>query len=386
MSGSPPPAPPPGGGRPAKVSTLDTVDTQLELITIIPPTPPGDDPRPIECLRPTLADKLKTGGNAVMDAMTRNRLLTTMVGVRTKGPDSQRDPKVGGVAFSRYLQPLTLKAFNDMAALQQMATMRRMWEYLVTSEVPNTAGRAMYEPDGAETAGNGSLPSSLMPLDRNTANVTLARRSEFGWARHGIGFRLDGKKSASEDAMRRWLAEGCRPLAHNAPALLAVRGMDITGLPPDDNNRVFFWYGNRDVFNETATCVARSLLGATAFPLRSTNSAALGVNWHYLLALSVGGKDGVDSEGWQHRQGKLNHWRPGEKAFLGLGPERIVAWTKLLREPGPAGGGWRFMFPERRWNYVNIPSVEAQAYMTAELEAWNQNQWYEVPGAYDFAA
>jgi hypothetical protein len=321
-----------------------------------------------------------------MAAPMRAKLLTAMVAARTKAPGVQYDPKVGGVAFSRYMQDHTLRSFNALNAAQQTAVLRRVWEYLVTSEPVGPQAETMTEYGGDSTGGTDPLPTSLRPLDRRSRDVALVRRVPNAWRDFTIGFRVDGKKTAAADDLTGRLTQhGCTVLAHNAPVLMGVRGMDIAGMPPDNDHRVFFWYGNRDVFNETATCVSRSLLGATAFPLRSTDSAKLSIQWHYLLALDCRGHPGVDSEAWQQARGHNNHWRPGEKAFLGVPANRIVGWAKLLRAPR-AGGGWKFLLPANTWTWLNRVAPRREAYLVEELGAWEPNVWYSVPGTYDFAA
>jgi hypothetical protein len=164
-----------------------------------------------------------------------------------------------------------------------------------------------------------------------------------------------------------------------------VRGWNIDDLYVAQQDRVFIWCGNRDVMNETGVCVSRSLFGATAFPERTTDSGAEAVTYHYLLAVDCNNLRGVDTEAWQLSLGVASNWRPGEKVFLGIGPERILGWTKLLRRPGQPGGGWIFMFPETNWTWVNQPNQLTTAYLNGELQAWQANTWYTVPGDYDFA-
>jgi hypothetical protein len=344
--------------------------------------------KPILCGKPGYVQHLRTTLNKAeqpISVFMVERLLTVLAAKTSKAPPPALEPDFGAEKLADALA-MTIATFNSLTEAKQREFISNIWKRLVLYKIPSIEGQAMTEPAGNVTPRRDPLPSSLAPVNPAQQQVTLRRRVATAWRNYGVGFRVDGKKNAVGDEFDdRVRANGCQPLTHNRASLRAVRGWNIDDLYVAQQDRVFIWCGNRDVMNETGICVSRSLFGATAFPERTTDSGAEGVTYHYLLAVDCNNLRGVDTEAWQLSLGVASNWRPGEKVFLGIGPERILGWTKLLRQPGQPGGGWIFMFPETNWNWVNQPNQITTAYLNEELQAWQANTWYTVPGDYDFA-
>lgn len=356
---------------------------------------------------PALLQTLPAGGTAPMDAITRDLLLSALIAVKDKAPNDSKHPPltpplmqmVGGVA-SVFVPSTTggsganvavpifkVSDFNAKTNAQQRAFIDEIWKRLVDYRIPTTKAEAMVEHDGPAEEAWTPLPSSLAPSEPDAANVTLIRRDNRKiWQQYRIGFRVEGSRSATADDMTRIRQRGPSPLLHNRALMRSLRGWCADDTYVEQRDRIFLWWGNEDVLNESATCVSRSLFGATALPKRDFDTAANGLQFHYLLAIDCSGHIGADSEAWQQARGAASVWRPGEKAFLTLDQHHVIGWTRLLKEAPPGGkGGWRFRLPDNSWNWIKMPSKEVQDYLTLELRAWRANRWYNVSGAYDFA-
>ncbi len=346
---------------------------------------------PMLSLNPIMAgvlqQKTPVGGSGPIDAITQQVLLTALMSVKSKQPAVSREPKLGPVTLDSLLTT-KIAVFNAKTAAEQIDFISEIWKRLVDSVIPTVQAQAMVDRAGGVADMIEPLPSSLAPANPNVSPVTLTRRSaDNAWTKFSFGFRVEGGKKADGDDMPRIIRDGVQPLFINRGLLRAVRQMAVDGTHVEQLDRAFIWWENRDILNESATCVARSLFGATAFPERETDSAGGpgAVQYHYLLALQCRNLNGCDTEQWQLDKNNDSNWRPGEKAFLGIPYTRVLAWTKLLRRPNATGSGWSFRFPETRWNWCNVPDDQGEAYLKAELSAWSANIWYDVPGKYDFA-
>ena len=346
--------------------------------------------KPILAANPTYAYLLEStnprGQGNVILTITKEKLLTILAVAKDKAPKADNEPNVGTRTLAD-LCATTIAQFNALSTAQQNTFINAMWNRVVLSKVPDTLGEAMSEGQGQVTEGKEPLPTSLMPVGAATNPVKLSRRVSRAWADYTVGFRVDGKReSGGKDEFEdRVKPRGCQPLAHNRAAMRSVRGYVVDDTVVEDKARVFLWAGNRDVFNETGTCVSRSLFGATAFPERTTDSEKDGIIYHHMLALDCRGLTGVDTEAWQLSLGVTSNWRPGEKVFTGVPPERILAWTQLLRKPGSAKSGWSFCFPTTDWTWLKKPDSLREAYINGELKAWKAGEWYDTHGEYDFA-
>ena len=375
-TGGAPPAPGAFKFVKPKANPLDGV--MLNLVDVNAPKDSGS----IQSAVQIFADALRTAGGPI-HPLTKQRLITTLVALHRKKLVNES----GGDPDACYkLRELPIRTFNTYDNAQQTEFCRKIWRRICEGVVPDTVAQNMIEGGGDTSGTQNPLPSSLQPAARQNPDVTLRQRIPDAWRDFTIGFRVEGGKTATRDDKDRFTVDGCSPLAHNSAALLRVRGMNITETPVALQDRVFFWNSDRDVFNETGTCISRSLVGATAFPERTTDTADTSYEFHYLIAVDCRDLTGVDSEAWQQGRGRLNNWRPGEKAFLGVPADRILAWTKLLRRPGPATGGWIFKLPEAKWNWLHAPPGPSKTYLEEELGVWSIHEWYSVGGNYDFAS
>ncbi|PZW39355.1 hypothetical protein C8P66_12925 [Humitalea rosea] len=378
---------------------IDPLDRPIKDLFQAPAGVLQQDIRARLCTNPMLIGLLRQGmsqgvGQEPILSSTRDKLITTLYFAHM--PPGQFEPKLPGPTFAELLQT-TIRAFNVLRTPGQIALIDALQKRIVDCLLATTPAETMTERDGDVTAASQPLPSSLRPLNPDAENVVPRQRTATAWATHGIGYRVEGSKTAGNDDLPRILREGCQPLSHSPALLLKLRGWVVLGTHIAQRDRVFLWYLNRDVLNETGTCIARSLMGATALPTRDTESAAEGIAWHYLVATDCRGLKGVDTEKWQMDFGRPaegstsiafhppNVWRPGEKAFLGISAPRVLGWVKLMRRAGGDDGGWRFMLPETTWNWLNKPDDTRAAFLEAELAAWKAGQWYRVDAAYDFA-
>ena len=86
---------------------------------------------------------------------------------------------------------------------------------------------------------------------------------------------------------------------------------------------------NRDFASETGVCVSRTIQGASKFPMTGSDSD------HWLYIVDLNGLTGVDTERYQRELQKQGDeralWRPGEKAFREITPDRVVAAVRFKR-------------------------------------------------------
>lgn len=282
-----------------------------------------------------------------------------------------------------------INTFNAMTGAEQFAFLDALWAKCYEAVVPTTLAERMVDNAVAVHADTGSLPSSLRPsnaADRNA--VCVAGPTANAWTAHRIGFRVEGgfrRSGAAADAdLTRATTIGITPLCTNTPTALALMGKSFWDLAVSGGTHVHLGYQNRDVYNESATCVSRTLLGATAFPLRDTNTPTDTCSYRYLFACDCTGLLGVDTEAWQQGQPGSNLWRPGEKAFLRLPANKIIGYTALERRPLDATASWRFRFQTSTWTWLGASNAGTRAYLDGELSCWNAGQWYDVPLGYDF--
>jgi hypothetical protein len=291
--------------------------------------------------------------------------------------------------------------FNGLTKLQQIKLLDMLWTSCYRREVPSTRATSMIDGEASTESGEG-LPSSLRPK-AGGAFFTMLDPGPVrnAWKRYRIGFRVDGGKGvagSSRDDLARIAATGTYPLQKRPDLAVLYVQKYYHEHPCCQNTDLYVGYQNRDLYNESGTCVARSLLGATAFPYRDSQNNTDGLKAHlggnlqyqYLFAVDCSNELGVDTEAVQKGMGNHSLWRPGEKAFPGLPANRILAWTRLVKMGQPAGGGgiyqtgWSFAFVDSTWTWLKTPSKELQDYLTAELAAWAPGVTYNIPDKYDF--
>lgn len=395
MSGAatPPPAPaappPMGLPRPARVVVplapgqrplRDVVNKQISTTFHL-------------CRDPVLAPLLRrrrAGTNpAVLEHIPASQLqsiITALMETKESNPGNLEPP---GAPSRATMLNTPIDTFNAMTNAEQFALLNRLWAKCYDAVLPVTVAKAMVDDAMVVHPTTGSLPSSLRPANPDIRDaVCVAGPTPTAWKAYQIGFRVEGgfrRSGATPDAdLTRARTVGIAPLATNTPTALALVGKSYWDLDVSAGTHVHLGYQNRDVYNESATCVSRTLLGATAFPLRDTITSSDSCAYRYLFACDCSDLQGVDTENWQRTQPGSNLWRPGEKAFLRIPPERILGYTALERRALDESASWRFMFQTSSWTWVNPPDPPVQAYLNAELGCWNPRQWYDVPLGYDF--
>lgn len=286
----------------------------------------------------------------------------------------------------RFPGQMTFGQFAELTAAEQMDVINFVWNRNVMCGDYNRTLAQMTEPNvTVMPPGSGlPLPSSVHPIDNN-ANV---RRLQLGtpgtpFKTLGVAFRVDGRKDADIDRIK---TQGMTAQVANMEFMHEVKGWELDGTQiAGDTRRPRLWTENRDLLNESGVCVARTLLGATAFPERCTGAPAKGgptlVN---LFAVNCTGLLGYDTEQFQIDNNAL--WRPGEKAFERIPKEQVIAYIKLKRTGGEAGANWKFQIdPGTRWIPVNRASDEVQRYIDAELAAWATGVEWVIHGpTFDF--
>ncbi|MBC7939769.1 MAG: hypothetical protein H7Z19_08415 [Chitinophagaceae bacterium] len=310
---------------------------------------------------------------------------------------ANREPGPGRDKIFDTLLSWEVRLFNRMSKSTQLDLLDMLWRCCYRRESPSTAASNMM--DGADQVdGDKSLPSSI----RRVPGTGFFARIQGGpvkdaWKRWQIGFRVDGgKDSGSRDDLSRIATEGCVALLKSPDLAVRVVKKFFHEHPASHGTDLYVGFQNRDLYNESGTCVARSLLGATAFPYRHTHNNHPGppdaggeLQFQYLFAIRCLGELGLDTEKVQSDMGNNSLWRPGEKAFAGFKADRILGWTRLVRTGQPkstssVSTGWSFKFVDSKWTWLRPPGGELQSYLEAELETWEPGIQYNISETYDF--
>jgi hypothetical protein len=315
---------------------------------------------------------------------------------------ARREPGQGREASYNKRLDYTLTFFNRMDKMSQVEVLNKIWDDCYHAVAPSTDASAMIDGEHKVT-GKGSLPSSIRRVD----GTGFFARIEPGpiqnaWAKWNIGFRIDGGKGgagSSRNDLTRISTEGSKPLQKHPDLALKIIGKYYHGHRSNISPDLYIGYQNRDLYNESGTCVSRSLFGATAFPYRDTENAKGGLPLHlggglefqYLFAIDCNGAKGVDTEQVQVQMKNDSLWRPGEKAFAGFDADRILGWTRIVRMgqqspvvKGPLATGWSFKFVDSQWTWLKQPGQELSSYLDAELATWVPGATYNISAQYDF--
>lgn len=381
-AGPPPPAPGMGGAgrgqhllqRPISDLVNKELSTTFHLCRVATLVP---------LLRRLTDDRARSEAIPELDLQS---IITALVETRYSDP-GQKEP--AGAPNRATLLGTTIAAFNAKTKAEQYALLNQLWARCYDREIPATPTANMVDAAVAVHPSQGPLPTCLRPVDRTaTRAVVQVGPTANAWTAHQIGFRIEGgfRPSKGEPAadLARVMNEGIMPLAQSNALALSLAGKSYLNLDVSSGTHVHLGYQNRDVYNESASCVSRTLLGATAFPYRWSDSTKDGASFRYLFAINCAGLNGLDTEAWQLGQVGVNLWRPGEKAFLNIPKANILAYTGVARAPYAPGVGWKFKFMTAAWRWINRPSQAVQDYLNAELTAWDRDRWYEVPDTYDF--
>lgn len=363
MTGMAPPPPPPlAAARPARDFLAADVTRVFHRV-------PGK--RPMASYAPArggapdghaLLHDLASTGDAVMPVSfaIAQRLLSAIASL-----------PLGADAAGTFARSITIRQFREMTQQQQTAFINGIWN-LCTNAYPFGQPTAlMDEPNNNVIAGNGPLPTSIIPDGLGGYRKRLPAPDQ-PFRTLGIGFRTEGSTA-------RALAHGFTQQRLNTAFMHgAHRGLNVEQTVIADTTTARFWTGNNDIFNETAVCVSRNFFGGTAFPERTTNALC------FLFAVDCSGLLGFDTERAQTQMPNSRQWRPGEKAYGAIPATSILGYIPIQRRGAPAGGGWRFQIEEdTAWTITGSPSVQQRIYLEEELAAWRGS--HEIPPEFDFA-
>ena len=284
---------------------------------------------------------------------------------------------------------ITVKQFITLTPEKQLEFINRLWNESTDRGTYSTPQDEMYDRDNpVERGGTLQLPDSVHPARQGGGrNVVAMQKGRDGlpFRKLGVGFRVEG--SGNTDRLKwhvnRVVTGGMRAQV-TLNDLMLDNGYNVEGtvvstdtLAPRLNKT------QKDLWNESGVCVARSLLGATAFPYRWTEGDVL------LWAVDVRGLNGFDTERYQldNRSFGSGPWRPGEKCFGRIEANRILGWV-IISKLGFNGQnvGWKFSIAkDASWGNVGNGTSEQRAYMVEELAAWRDSE-VTVPTEYDFVS
>ncbi|MES2265082.1 MAG: hypothetical protein V4724_41830 [Pseudomonadota bacterium] len=311
-------------------------------------------------------------GKRIVDVETCEQLLSALASLN-----------LASAAAVRKANSITIGAFRDYTDMARLNFINELWDEIATPYYFDTPASHMYTPPNRAPAGSEALPSSWCPTPQNRTTYHM-RTAGTGrpdpWMSLSVGFRVDGMKDESAIRVR---AHGMTQQSLNTAFMRNTRGLVLEGTTAANKERPRFWTGNNDIWNETAVCVSRNFFGGTAFPERETYNEQNG--FALLWAVDCRGLVGFDTEAVQLQLPGARHWRPGEKAFQEIRPDRLLGCVKIRKMGAPATGGWTFYIDEEAaWELSPNKSVDQIDYIKAELDAWRG--CHHIRPAFDFAA
>lgn len=327
----------------------------------------------------SLYQKIEQGAVSVDWVIQENRLTQLM----TVLAHLETQQKLGTCSANG----ITVTQFIKLGPAKQLEFINKLWGESTDLGVYDTPADEMYDKDNpVELGGSLQLPDSVHPTAQG-ANVTTFRKgtSVLPFRRLGVGFRVEGSGTAERIQwhVKRVLSGGMRAQV-TLPDLMLSNGHNVEGTVVSTNtlaprlNKT-----QKDLWNESGVCVARSFLGATAFPYRWTEGDVI------LWAVDVRGLVGFDTERYQldNKGFGSGPWRPGEKCFGRIEAGRILGWV-IITKNGFKGQdvGWKFSVAgDASWSGVGNGTMEQRAYITNELAAWRGTS-ASVPGVFDFVS
>ena len=269
----------------------------------------------------------------------------------------------------------TISYFLGMDHTMQIALIDRLWDEVTKPQNKVHQFGEMLDFDTPVVGGGGmgggqQLPSFIVPV-RGGANIVStfeAREPKNAFRHYGVGFRVEGSGQAAQlqRHIERVTNRGMHPQV-TLPDLMLENGYAVAGttvsaraVKPRINKT------SLDLWNESGVCVSRSLFGATAFPKREYEGDAI------LWAVDIKDKEGFDTESYQigHPNAGNGAWRPGEKCYQHIAPERILGHI-IIKKRGDQGGGWHFEIPqEAQWLPAVRGSIGQKDYLENLLAAW----------------
>lgn len=277
---------------------------------------------------------------------------------------------------------ITVKAFCKMTANEQLAVVNSLWDECTTTKAYDTLQSAMVDNTNVVDKGGGQLPSSIHP-NGGGGLVTEFKTGRAGQAfqQLGVGFRVEGSHTGKGIGwhLGRVMRDGMWPQV-TIETLMQLMGKNVAGTKVSGKNQApRVNVTQKDLWNESGICVARSFFGATAFPLREFKGNVI------MWALDVSGLTGLDTEKYQLDEpaGGNGPWRAGEKCFGRIEPERVLG-SLVFNKMGDEGGGWRFEIDANAEWTLRAPGKAGQRdYIQAELAAWKGHKVH-VGTSFDF--
>lgn len=310
----------------------------------------------------------------ITDQNEQRRIITALVSLKT----------VGNWDSNHQVNRTTIRNLLTMSTDQRADFIDQVWDWAAAPKTHNTPAQNMYVPPAVPTGNGTPLPSSWCPIPLSSSNFHRrhgGRNGRDAWAELAVGFRIDGSDQA---AIKRVLTDGMTPQVLNRQFMLNFRGQFIEGTAAESADTPRFWTRNHDIWNESAVCVSRNFFGATAFQTRETSHKT--GEYAVLWAVDCKGLLGFDTEGEQLGQTGGRVWRPGEKCFPTISPDRMIGYALIRRTGVPRSGDWGWGFEigrEVRWEMTGGGSVPQKMYAFSELDAWRGN--HRIPASWDFA-
>lgn len=324
-------------------------------------------------------------GAPVVTQQNVDRLVTALASLNHAGEAAKNKSK-----------SITIGDFRNMTQQNQLKFINELWDLIATPFAFDTKAQDMYVPAAAGVP-PAPLPSSWCPKPKEGMGSTAVHHMRLAhgghpdpWKRFCVGFRVDGSDMNSITRVR---TSGMTQQILNPSFMLNFRGMVVDGTTAADPTKPRFWTSNDDIFNETAVCVSRNFFGGTAFPLRNSYHHYLSgpqggrkgeTQFSVLWAVDCTGLVGMDTEAIQLRRPGARVWRPGEKAFREIRPNRLIGYIPIRKMGDSPKGGWSFdIKPGTVWTYCGAGSFDQKDYINGELKAWTGCHY--IPGAFDFA-
>lgn len=356
--------------------------------------------KPIDSVNASYGDLMRNGvGVASLPAVQFKTVqrLTTAIAQAAFGNGSTTDDLFTNTVIGgrRIDGKMTVRQFMALAPLEQLAAIDQAWSRVCTKKAYDKFIFQMFEPTGTTVhPATHPVPSGVIPADSGGFTVGHVNSSGLpdAFTGLGVGFRVDGSGDNSQRDIDRVLENGMTTQLKNRYLMYQIKGWEVEGTTVDlDTSAPRVWSTKKDLFNESAVCIARNLYGATAFPTREFEGEAV------LWATDVSGLVGFDTEEYQKTLGGNKQWRPGEKAFSRIPPSNVIGYVRFQKLGTSSAGGWKFKIPaDARWTFrpswepplgirnLRSRSDQVRDYVTAQLEAWRGVE-HTISGAFDFA-
>jgi hypothetical protein len=321
-------------------------------------------------------DDATAGARSFIQEQTLQKLITVLC-----------QTEVQGLLDTTLARGITVKSFLKSGQDGQIATINALWNECTTAGKYNKAQADMLDNTNPVNPGAEQLPSSIHPVRGGSGAVSTFQTGRAGtpFKTLGVGFRVEGSDDPKGKGVawhvNRVVTGGMWPQV-TIDALMMGNGYNVSGTVVSTGSSLAprLNVTQKDLWNESGICVARSFFGATAFPYRETKGQVI------LWALDVSGLVGFDTEKYQDKHKTANGaWRPGEKCFPRIDETRILGWV-LVDKLGNGNNGWEFSLPlDAKWGAnTGKGNLAQRTYIEEELAVWRGTK-VSVSTAYDFA-